>query len=75
MKALGGQVLGATRYPPETFDQSSFLLQAQSSKAQVVALAGSGTVLVNSLKSAQEFGIQQGGQTLAGLLVWITDVK
>jgi branched-chain amino acid transport system substrate-binding protein len=75
VKALGGQVVGATRYPPETFDQSSFLLQAQSSKAQVVALAGSGTVLVNSIKSAQEFGIQQGGQTLAGLLVWITDVK
>lgn len=75
VKALGGKVLGATRYPPETFDQSSFLLQAQSSKAEVVALAGSGTVLVNSIKSAQEFGIQQGGQTLAGLLVWITDVK
>jgi branched-chain amino acid transport system substrate-binding protein len=75
VKGLGGEVLGATRYPPETFDQSSFLLQAQSSKAQVVALAGSGTVLVNSIKSAQEFGIQKGGQTLAGLLVWITDVK
>ncbi len=58
-----------------SFDQSSFLLQAQSSKAQVVALAGSGNVLVNSIKSAQEFGIQKAGQTLAGLLVWITDVK
>ncbi|WP_338693107.1 ABC transporter substrate-binding protein [Bradyrhizobium sp. 26S5] len=75
VKAMGGEVVGATRYPPETFDQSSFLLQAQSSKAQVVALAGSGNVLVNSIKSAQEFGIQHGGQTLAGLLVWITDVK
>ncbi|WP_338829582.1 ABC transporter substrate-binding protein [Bradyrhizobium sp. 27S5] len=75
VKAMGGEVVGATRYPPETFDQSSFLLQAQSSKAQVVALAGSGNVLVNSIKSAQEFGIQHGGQSLAGLLVWITDVK
>lgn len=75
VKGLGGEVVGATRYPIETFDQSSFLLQAQASKAEVVALAGSGNVLVNSIKSAQEFGIQKGGQTLAGLLVWITDVK
>ncbi|MHC2463349.1 ABC transporter substrate-binding protein [Bradyrhizobium embrapense] len=75
VKALGGTVVGATRYPPDSFDQSSFLLQAQSSKAQVVALAGSGNVLVNSIKSAQEFGIPAGGQTLAGLLVWITDIK
>ncbi|MES5486530.1 ABC transporter substrate-binding protein [Bradyrhizobium sp. INPA03-11B] len=75
VKAMGGQVVGSVRYPVETSDQSSFLLQAQSSKAQVVALAGSGNVLVNSIKSAQEFGIPQGGQTLAGLLVWITDIK
>src|SRR6202021_986881 len=75
VKEMGGESVGSTRYPVETFDQSSFLLQAQSSKAQVVALAGSGNVLVNSIKSAQEFGIQKGGQTLAGLLVWITDVK
>ncbi|MBH5399029.1 ABC transporter substrate-binding protein [Bradyrhizobium sp. CNPSo 4010] len=74
VKALGGEVVGSTRYPPESFDQSSYLLQAQSSKAQVVALAGSGNVLVNSIKSAQEFGIQQ-RQTLAGLLVWETDIK
>jgi len=75
VKELGGEVVGSTRYPIETFDQSSFLLQAQASKAQVVALAGSGTVLVNSIKSAQEFGITKGGQTLAGLLVWITDIR
>jgi branched-chain amino acid transport system substrate-binding protein len=75
VKAMGGEVVGSTRYPIETFDQSSFLLQAQASKAQVVALAGSGTVLVNSIKSAQEFGIQKGGQTLAGLLVWEVDIK
>jgi len=74
VKAMGGEVVGSTRYPPESFDQSSFLLQAQSSKAQVVALAGSGSVLVNSIKSAQEFGIQP-KQTLAGLLVWETDIK
>ena len=75
VKALGGEVIGSTRYPIETFDRSSFLLQAQASKAQVVALAGSGNVLVNAIKSAQEFGIRRGGQTLAGLLVWITDIK
>lgn len=75
VKGLGGDVVGSTRYPIETFDQSSFLLQAQASKAQVVALAGSGNVLVNAIKSAQEFGIPAGGQTLAGLLVWITDIK
>jgi branched-chain amino acid transport system substrate-binding protein len=75
VKAMGGEVIGSTRYPIETFDQSSFLLQAQASKAQVVALAGSGNVLVNAIKSAQEFGIRKGGQTLAGLLVWITDIK
>jgi branched-chain amino acid transport system substrate-binding protein len=62
-------------YPVETSDQSSFLLQAQASKAKVVGLAGSGTVFVNAVKAAQEFGIQKGGQTLAGLLVWITDIK
>jgi len=75
VKALGGQVLGASRYPVETSDQSSFLLQAQASKAKVIGLAGSGTVFVNAVKAAQEFGIPQGGQTLAGLLVWITDIK
>ena len=75
VKGLGGEVVGSTRYPIETFDQSSFLLQAQALKAQVIGLAGSGTVLVNAIKSAQEFGIPKGGQTLAGLLVWITDIK
>lgn len=75
IKSLGGSVIGATRYPVETSDQSSFLLQAQASKAKVVALAGSGTVFVNAVKAAQEFGIPRGGQVLAGLLVWITDIK
>lgn len=75
VKQLGGQVVGSVKYPINTYDQSSFLLQAQASKAQVVGLAGSGTVLVNAIKSAQEYGINKGGQTLAGLLVWITDIK
>ncbi|MEA2935695.1 MAG: branched-chain amino acid transport system substrate-binding protein [Variibacter sp.] len=75
VKALGGQVTGATRYPIAALDQSSFLLQAQASKAKVVALAGSGTVFLNAVKSANEFGIRKGGQTIAGLLVWETDVE
>jgi branched-chain amino acid transport system substrate-binding protein len=75
VKALGGQVTGATRYQIAALDQSSFLLQAQASKAKVVALAGSGTVFLNAVKSANEFGIRKGGQTIAGLLVWETDVE
>src|SRR4051812_28825531 len=75
VKGLGGQVVGSVRYPIESIDQSSFLLQAQASRAKVVGLAGSGTVFVNAVKAAQEFGIRQGGQTLAGLLVWITDIR
>lgn len=75
VKGLGGQVIGATRYPFAALDHSSFLLQAQASKAKVVALAGSGTVFLNALKSANEFGIRKGGQMLAGLLVWVTDIE
>jgi branched-chain amino acid transport system substrate-binding protein len=75
VKSLGGQVVGSVRYPIESLDLSSFLLQAQGSRAKVVGLAGSGTVFVKAVKSAQEFGVRQGGQTLAGLLVWITDIK
>lgn len=75
VKAMGGQVAGSIRYPIDALDQSSFLLQAQASHAKVVALAGSGTVFVNAVKSAHEFGIDRSGQTLAGLLVWITDIK
>jgi branched-chain amino acid transport system substrate-binding protein len=71
VKANGGQVVGAVRYPIDTSDHSSFLLQAQASKAKVVAIAGSGTTFINAVKSAKDFGLKQ---TLAGLLVWITDV-
>ena len=74
IKANGGTVVGSTRYPMDTADHSSFLLKAQASKAKVVALAGSGQGFINAVKSAQEFGITKGGQTIAGLLVWDTDV-
>jgi branched-chain amino acid transport system substrate-binding protein len=75
VKSLGGTVVGSVRYPINSMDQSSFLLQAQQSKAKVVGLAGSGAVFVNAVKSAGEFGIRDGGQMLAGLLVWDTDIK
>ncbi|GJD53152.1 hypothetical protein OPKNFCMD_5923 [Methylobacterium crusticola] len=76
VKALGGRVVGAVRYPLNALDQSAFLLQAQSSGAKVVGLAGSGTVFVNAVKAAREFGLTQSGtQALAGLLVWITDIR
>ena len=74
IKANGGTVVGSTRYPMDTPDHSAYLLKAQASKAQVVALAGSGQGFINAVKSAQEFGITKGGQTIAGLLVWDTDI-
>lgn len=76
VKSLGGKVVGSVRYPVNTLDQSAFLVQAQGSGAKVVALAGSGTVFVNAVKAAREFGLTQSGeQALAGLLVWITDIR
>lgn len=76
VKANGGTVVGAIRYPIDTADHSSFLLQAQASKAKVVAIAGSGTTFINAVKSAKDFGLTDGGkQTIAGLLVWITDIN
>ncbi|MBN9582442.1 MAG: ABC transporter substrate-binding protein [Afipia sp.] len=75
VKANGGTVAGAIRYPIDTPDHSSFLLQAQASKAKVVAVAGSGTTFINAVKSAKDFGLTDGGkQSIAGLLVWITDI-
>jgi branched-chain amino acid transport system substrate-binding protein len=70
----GGKVLGAVRHPLNTSDFSSFLLQAQASKAKVIGLANAGGDTINSIKQAAEFGIVSGGQSLAGLLVFITDV-
>jgi branched-chain amino acid transport system substrate-binding protein len=74
VKANGGKVLGAVRHPLATQDFSSFLLQAQASKAQVIGLANAGGDTINSIKQASEFGIVQGGQSLAGLLVFLSDV-
>jgi branched-chain amino acid transport system substrate-binding protein len=70
----GGKVLGGVKHPLNTTDFSSFLLQAQSSKAKVIGLANAGGDTINSIKAASEFGIVRGGQRLAGLLVFITDV-
>lgn len=70
----GGKVVGKVRHPLNTQDFSSFLLQAQASKAKVIGLANAGGDTVNSIKQAAEFGITKGGQNLAGLLVFINDV-
>ncbi|MFD1703884.1 ABC transporter substrate-binding protein [Methylopila henanensis] len=74
VKASGGKVLGKVLTPLNTPDFSSFLLQAQSSGAKIVGLANSGVDTSNSIKQAAEFGIVEGGQKLAGLLVYLTDV-
>src|SRR5438876_9383619 len=70
----GGKVLGKVRHPLNTQDFSSFLLQAQASRAQVIGLANAGGDTINSIKQAAEFGIVKGGQSLAGLLVFVNDV-
>jgi branched-chain amino acid transport system substrate-binding protein len=70
----GGKVVGKVRHPLNTQDFSSFLLQAQSSKAKIIGLANAGGDTINSIKQAAEFGIVKGGQNLAGLLVFVTDV-
>jgi branched-chain amino acid transport system substrate-binding protein len=75
VKAAGGTVLGSVRYPfGSTSDFSSFLLQAQSSGANVIAFANSGNELINCLKQAQEFGLDHGGTRMAALVGYITDV-
>lgn len=75
VEALGGKVLGSAKHPLGSSDFASYLLQAQSSKAQVVAFANSGADFSNAVKQAAEFGLTKGGQRLAGLLVFNTDVK
>jgi branched-chain amino acid transport system substrate-binding protein len=70
----GGKVIGKVRHPINTQDFSSFLLQAQSSKAKIIGLANAGGDTTNSIKQAAEFGIVKGGQNLAGLLVFISDI-
>jgi branched-chain amino acid transport system substrate-binding protein len=74
VKAKGGKVLGAVRHPLNSSDFSSFLLQAQSSKAKIVGLANAGLDTTNSIKQAAEFGIVAGGQKLAGLLLTLAEV-
>jgi branched-chain amino acid transport system substrate-binding protein len=74
VKANGGTIAGAVRHPTDSKDFSSYLLQAQSSKAQVIALANAGGDTINAIKQASEFGIVQSGQKLAGMLLFISDI-
>jgi branched-chain amino acid transport system substrate-binding protein len=73
--ANGGQVLGGVLHPLNTQDFSSFLLQAQASKAKIIGLANAGGDTINAIKQGAEFGITAGGQNFAGLLVFINDVQ
>jgi len=73
--ASGGKVLGSVKVPLNTPDFSSYLLQAQASKAKIVGLANAGGDTINSIKQAAEFGLVEGGQKLAGLLVFVTDIN
>ncbi len=75
VQKLGGKVVGSVRHPLSTADFSSYLLQAQSSGAKVIGLANAGGDFTNAVKQAREFGIVQKGQTIAGMLVFDTDVK
>src|ERR1700757_553358 len=70
----GGKVLGSVRHPLNTSDFSSFLLQAQASKAKVIGLANAGGDTVNAIKQSAEFGITKGGQKLSPLLAFVTDI-
>jgi len=74
VKSSGGTVVGQVRHPLNTSDFSSFLLQAQSSKAQIIGLASAGADTINSVKQAAEYRIAAGGQKLAGLVVVISDI-
>jgi branched-chain amino acid transport system substrate-binding protein len=73
--ANGGEIVNSVRHPINSSDFSSFLLQAQASKANVIALANGGNDTANAIKQAQEFGIQKGGQIVVGLSTMITDIK
>lgn len=74
VKANGGTVAGSARHPLDAKDFSSFLLQAQTSKAQIIGLANGGTDTINAIKTAGEFGIVAGGQKLVGLVLFINDI-
>lgn len=74
VKANGGTILGSVRHPLGATDFSSFLLQAQNSKAQIIGLANGGADTINAIRTAGEFGIVAGGQKLVGLIVFINDI-
>src|SRR5216683_2602166 len=74
VRKSGGKVLGSVRHPLNTSDFSSYLLQAQTSKAKVIGLANAGGDTINAVKQAAEFGIQQGGQTMVAFLLFVNDV-
>ncbi|HYG89331.1 MAG TPA: ABC transporter substrate-binding protein [Azospirillum sp.] len=75
VKEMGGKVVGTVRHPLNTADFASFLLQAQGSGASVIALANAGSDFSTSLKQAQEFGITSGGQSIAAMLVFLSDLR
>jgi branched-chain amino acid transport system substrate-binding protein len=75
VEANGGKVVGRVRHPLNSSDFSSFLLQAQASKAKIIGLANAGGDTINAIKQAAEFGVVQGRQNIAGLLVFINDVN
>ncbi|WP_208111502.1 ABC transporter substrate-binding protein [Enterovirga rhinocerotis] len=75
VKKAGGKIVGSVKHPLSTADFSSFLLQAQASKAKVIGMANAGSDTINTIKQAAEFGITQSGQSLAGLLIFSSDVK
>ena len=74
VQAAGGKVIGGVKHPLNTADFSSFLLQAQASKAKIIGMANAGGDTTNTIKQAAEFGIVAGGQKLAGLLLFLSDV-
>jgi branched-chain amino acid transport system substrate-binding protein len=74
VNANGGKVLGAVRHPLNTGDFSSFLLQAQASKAKIIALLNGGTDFINAVKQAEEFGIVAGGQKVVGMFAYVTEI-
>jgi branched-chain amino acid transport system substrate-binding protein len=74
IQAAGGKVIGGVKHPLNTADFSSFLLQAQASKAKIIGMANAGGDTTNTIKQAAEFGIVAGGQKLAGLLLFLSDV-
>jgi len=74
VNANGGKVVGSVKHPSDSNDFASYLLQAQASRAEIIALANAGGDTIKAIKQASEFGIIQGGQKLAGMLLFISDI-